>query len=56
MTCHLYLTGTAIEITAELRKEMARGRRPTLVSLNEVEPEPDGSRRFSMCVQVRKEP
>lgn len=49
MTCHLYLTGTPAEITADLMREMACGRRLTLVSLNKTAED-----TYSMCVEVTR--
>lgn len=49
MTCHLYLTGTPAEITADLMREMVGGRRLTLVSLNKTAED-----TYSMCVEVTR--
>lgn len=49
MTCHLYVTGTPAEITADLMREMVHGGRLTLVSLNKTAED-----AYSMCVEVTR--
>ncbi|MGW4424014.1 hypothetical protein [Streptosporangium sp. NPDC004631] len=49
MIHHLYLTGTPAELTGDLMREMAHGRRLTLVSLTKTAED-----TYSMCVQVAR--